>query len=99
MKYPLSIYGSHDSNISVRTGPDEYRVYELERITGKRYYSLNADPNKYQVLQRMFNYIKEWHGIYSYDIVYYSECEAHTLEAIMNIFSPDSLQQMRHGEN
>jgi len=46
----LSLYGSHDSNISVVTETGDYYTYELEKINGIRHFSLEKDPNYYDTL-------------------------------------------------
>ncbi len=94
--HSISIYGSHDASISIRIGADSYRVYELERLTGKRYYSLNKDPEYKSVLDTMYNYLKEWHGITQYDSVFWCECEDHILLYIMEKFQPHHMEKMQH---
>lgn len=44
MNSNLAIYTSHDASIAVRTDDNTYRVIELERLSGHRYYSLDNPP-------------------------------------------------------
>jgi carbamoyltransferase len=98
MKHPISIYGSHDSSVCVKISADEYRVYELERITGVRHYSLNSDPNAIHVIEDIFRFIEKEHGygFGSYSSLFYSECNKNTLDAIIHYFRPDHVEKMQH---
>lgn len=97
MKNSIAIYGSHDSNIAVRVGADDYRSYELERITGIRNYSLYTDPGRRDVLLKMKVFLKDQHGIEEYDSIFFSECEGGDLfNDIVDIFDPAHMEKMQH---
>lgn len=98
IKHSIAIYGSHDANVCVRTGPNEYRIYELERLTGKRYYSLSNDPDKTNVLRKMRDFLRSEHGIKEYDCIYWEGCTDETIDAIRKIFNPQFLQKCNHHE-
>ena len=91
-KISIAIYGSHDSSICLRTGADNYKVYELERITGKRNYSLSADPVSKSILTWMKDYLK----ITEIDSIFYGECDPRLLSEIREVFSPVRLTQRLH---
>ncbi len=96
MKASIAIYGSHDASISVRTSGDGYRTYELERITGKRYYSLNKDVDHKQVLKEMHFFLNKEHGITSYDSIFYAEVDNEILLYIKELFAPAHMELMGH---
>ncbi len=96
MKASIAIYGSHDASISIRIGANEYRTYELERITGKRYYSLNKDIDYKKVLIGMYAFLKEEHGITSYDSIFYAEINPPVLRYIKELFAPVHMELIGH---
>lgn len=96
MKSSIAIYGSHDASVSVRISSDEYKVYELERITGKRYYSLSRDTEYKSVLDMIHNFLETEHGITEYDSIFYCECDKHILNYIAKKFSPAHVEKMQH---
>ncbi len=96
MKQSIAIYGSHDANISIRVSGDSYRVYELERLTQKRYYSLNKDGDYKSVLDTMFDLLKKDHGFTEYDSIFFCECDPHILSYIREKFAPAHMEKIQH---
>ena len=56
-KSTISFYFSHDASVAISPYDGVYRVYEMERLTGKRYYSLTADPLMDEILKNLKNII------------------------------------------
>lgn len=94
--YSLSIYGSHDSSICIHPSPNVYRIYELERITKQRNYSLNNDPNYREVLQKVKELIIEEYGIFEFASLFYGQIKEDVLLAIQEIFGPHHWEEMSH---
>ncbi len=96
MKHSIAIYGSHDASISIRISSDEYKVYELERLTQKRYYSLNKDSEYKSVIDTMYDFLEREHGFTEYDSIFYCECDEPILNYIAKKFAPAHMEKMQH---
>ncbi len=96
MKHSIAIYGSHDANICVRIAADKYKVYELERITGKRYYSLSTDPNYKSVIDTMYDFLEREHSYVEYDQIFYCECAPNVINYLASKFAPANMERIQH---
>ncbi len=67
----ISIYASHDANVCFKAPDGQYRIYELERLTKQRYYSLDTDTprGRYDTLVKMMYEINR-----DYSDVYFDKC-------------------------
>lgn len=91
----LSIYGSHDANITVYHN-GEYRIYELERLSRKRYYSLNADENAEDELKHIHSIIKNDFPGVQFNHGTYCECAQNIVELFAAIFGIEVTHAPHH---
>lgn len=66
----ISFYGSHDSSICINVN-GTYRIYELERLTQKRYYRFDDKPNFKLLLDQIKDLIVKEFGYITFDKCYY----------------------------
>lgn len=94
--HPLAIYGSHDASICIKPAHDTYRVYELERLTRVRNYSLNTDPDYRPKLIEVKNLIESEYGIKDYGSCFYAQINPEIKEALQEIFGFNHFEEMPH---
>jgi carbamoyltransferase len=96
MAHPFSLYGSHDASVCFKIGQDEFIVWELERLTKVRNYTLNTDPNFREVMIRVRDLAKEYHGIVEWGSCYYAELNQHQVEILKEVFGFNHFELMLH---
>ena len=71
----ISLYSSHDSSICFSPSPNEFRIYEFERLLKKRYCSLNeeSDSTFIDAITFVKNQIESEYGQQEYDSLFYGQ--------------------------
>ncbi len=93
----LSIYASHDSSVCIKTGPNAYRVYEMERILGKRFVAINKDPD----FEKHMRFIKEliakdYPNLQTWGSCYNAQCTDENKEVLQKVFGFEHFETMEH---
>lgn len=94
----IGIYGSHDASICIKLPGNNYRVYEIERFTRQRNFSLlmlNHVEFK-ELMQHIKGIIESEYGQVEYDNCYYGELEQHHLNWLWEIFSFNKSTKISH---
>lgn len=94
----ISIYGSHDASISTLIN-GEYRIYEIERFTNTRYYSLFEEPNYTTIYDYINDLIVHNHGNISFDVCLYKHVNDNQLKYIETKFGIDKFIEYNHHES
>ena len=93
----FSIYGSHDSNITVVSETGEYFTYEIEKINGIRHFSLEKDPNYYDTLLIVKDIIfKDFNNTVIFETCLYGQCSEKIIRAIEEIFNCSDFKEIGH---
>lgn len=98
MPTSLAIYGSHDSSICINPSPGIYRIYELERLTKKRNFSLmSVDDSEFtNIMQSLHNHIRLEYGLVKYDICYFAQISSVRIKILKSIFGFDVFKLTTH---
>jgi carbamoyltransferase len=96
MSTPISIYASHDSSLCIKTGPNDYRIYELERLTGIRNFALNKSENFREILEQTRAIILKEYGELKFGSCFYAQLDEEQVEIFAEVFGTDHHEQMSH---
>lgn len=98
MSVSLAIYGSHDSSICIIEPSGKYRVYELERYTRIRNFSLAtiSDAEFIDLMQSMFLLFKKDHGFTEYGSCFFAQVSPARREILKSIFGFIHFEEMTH---
>ncbi len=69
MENVIAVYVYHDASVCVKVG-DNYRIFEIERFTRKRYDTL-IDSDYEKIYSTIFNIVKKDYGVENFDICLY----------------------------
>jgi len=94
----LAIYGSHDSSVCFKANENEYRVYEIERLIGKRYCNLATEPDSVftSVMHTIKQLIANDYGNIQYGSLYYAQISAERIQILIQIFDFVHVEEMSH---
>ena len=93
----LSIYGSHDSSITVVSENGEYFTYELEKINGVRHFSLEKDPNYYDTLLAVKDILSnDFNNTVTFTTCLYGQCSEKIIRAVEEIFNCTDFKEIGH---
>lgn len=95
-RYSLAIYGSHDANICIKTGHDQYRIYELERLTKERNFRLNNYSDFKSIVTHVRDLIKIDYGIESYGSCFYAQLGSEQVKIMEEVFGFNHFEEMNH---
>lgn len=98
MSVPLAIYGSHDSSICIIDPKGRYRIYELERYTGIRNFSLNSisDAEFIDLMQSMYLMLQKDHGFTEYGSCFFAQLSIARREILKSIFGFTHFEEITH---
>jgi len=92
----LSIYGSHDSAIAIRPREGEFRVYEFERLLGKRYCMIRSEPDFAAHIRRVQRLIADEYGLTRFHKLLHNELPPDKLAIVADIFGAAQLEEVGH---
>lgn len=98
MPISIAIYGSHDSSICINPSPGVYRIYELERITKIRNFSLMSVDNEEftDIVQNLHERIRLEYEITNYGSCFHAQISPAQLDILRNIFGFEHFEQLTH---
>lgn len=91
----IAIYPSHDASISVYIN-NIVRIFEIERITKKRFASLLQDENWKSIYDFINLQLKKEFNNFKFDICYYLHLPEEHKQYLSEIFSINSFQESSH---
>lgn len=92
----LSIYGSHDSAIAIQPREGEFRVYEFERLLGKRYCMIRSEPDFAAYIRRVQELIAGEYGLTRFHRLLHNELPPDKLAIVAGIFGTAQLEEVGH---
>ena len=83
----LGFYGSHDSSICFSAAPNEFRIYEFERLLKKRYCNLNEerDATFIHAIAYVKTLIESEYGKQEYESLFFGQLPPERLQMVKDI--------------
>jgi len=96
MTATLAIYPSHDANITFKSKEGIYRVFEIERLTKKRYDSLLLVSNPKEIYQQVYDLIIKEFGDVNFNICYTLQLPQDHKDMVASIFGDMVFEDVGH---
>ena len=94
----ISIYGSHDASICFSPAVNKYRIYELERLTKERFFSLSdvSEEKFKELIHQTKNLFEKEYGPQQYHRCFYNEMSLTQLRILSSIFNITLFKKVGH---
>lgn len=94
----ISLYSSHDSSLCFSSAPNEFRIYEFERLIKKRYCSLNeeSDSTFIDSITYVKYHIESEYGEQQYESLFYGQLPPKRLQIVKDIFGFTHTEELSH---